>query len=976
MANKAFIISHTHWDREWYQPFQEFRLRLVKLVDGLLGIMAADPDYRFFMLDGQTVVLEDYLEMRPEREAQMRALIREGRLLIGPWFILPDEFLVSPESIVRNLLLGGRMARDWGAKMKVGYVPDQFGHISQLPQILLGFGMRDAVLWRGLDDHPYELRWRGPGGGEVLLVYLRGGYGNAAHLPSGDPEAFVGTLGTLVEDMLPHSRSGCLLLMNGTDHMEPHPGLPSAIRRASERLQGLEIVHSTLPRYIQAVRESLGEAGIAALPLVEGELRSCKNQHLLPGVLSARTWIKQRNAATENLLERWAEPWAAFAETAARLGGHPSLPLSPSRDIVRRAWRYLLENQPHDSVCGCSVDQVHREMRTRYDWADQIGEVVTQQSLGAIAGGVAAPGGEPALLVFNPLAGPRTDCLETTVEVPPSLQDFAIVDENRQTIPHQVLERNQRVFFAGTFSRQELRVLLGVAQDGRIQDKPIHDVALRRDGDRAFVDVVLGESGAPNLAALQAWDAQVQTLLNDETLREIEVTAGSAIQYRIALAAPDMPGFGYRAYSLQPVSDGLATRPTRPSAGVPENGDRDYVLQPVLDGLPTRPTELTAFGLRLENEFLSVQADPKDGTLSILHKPTGTRLTGANRFVDGGDRGDEYNHCPPERDTIVDAPCETPVIRLVESGPARATLEIDLLYRLPEALNPDRSARSPHTVAIPITTRVSLSPGVPRCDIRTTVVNTARDHRLRVLVPTPIVTDHSDAEGHYDVVRRPLDLPAAAADWVELPQPTFPQRAFCDVSDGRAGVTVAVRGLPEGEVMRGKGGATIAVTLLRCIGWLSRDDLATRKWGAGPGRPTPEAQEIGEHTFEYSIIPHAGGWEGAFRQAHAFGTPMRAAVTTAQGGALPAARSFLAARPDSLVVTAVKVPEEGDGLIVRVCNYSGHAVDAELEFGWPIARAERVNLAEEPLGPLAVVEGRKVRLPLGAWEVGTVRAEI
>ncbi len=945
MAQKAFIISHTHWDREWYQPFQEFRLRLVKLVDKLLGIMASDPEYRFFMLDGQTVVLEDYLEVRPEREPEIRALVQSGRLLIGPWFILPDEFLVSPEALVRNLLLGGRIAQRFGAKMNVGYVPDQFGHISQLPHILRGVGMSEAVLWRGLDDHPFELRWRGPGGDEVLLIYLRGGYGNAAHLPAADPDAFAAAVETLAADMAPHSRSGCLPLMNGTDHMEPHPGLPAAIRHASGRLPSLDIRHSTLPAYIQAVRDALGPAGVAALPAVEGELRSCKVQHLLPGVLSARTWIKQRNAAIQTLLERWTEPWTAFAEHLAKQGTASPAPLAPTREIVRRAWRYLLENQPHDSICGCSVDQVHREMRTRYDWAEQIGETVAQQSLAAIAHAIAAPGEMPALVVFNPLTGPRVDVLETSLELPQSLEEFAIVDEKGERVPCQILEREQEEYFAGAFTREELLLVAAAVQDGKVQDRPIREVLLRKDGEQARLDVTLGESGAPDPAALREWAALSQSLLSDETIGEVRVRVRSPLRCRVALAASDVPAFGYRAFAVRPAP---ASQP---------NG------------------AIRASASRLENEFLVVEADPRDGTLSIVHKPTGMRLAGVNRFVDGGDRGDEYNYCPPERDAIVDAPCEKPVIRLVETGPARAALEIDLLYRLPESLAPDRASRSPHHVIIPITTRVSLAAGVPRCDIRTTVVNSARDHRLRVLVPTPIQADHSFAEGHYDVVRRSLALPADTADWIEQPQPTFPQRAFCDVNDGERGVMVAVRGLPEGEVIPGNGGATIAVTLLRCVGWLSRDDLTTRKWGAGPGRPTPEAQELGEHTFHYAIIPHAGSWEQAFRHAHAFETPMRAVQVASAGGSLPLAASFLTVRPDSLVVTAVKAPEEGDGLIVRVCNYAGRAVDAELHFAWPIRRAERVNLAEQPLEPLAVADGRTVRLPCGPWQTATARVE-
>lgn len=943
MARKAFIISHTHWDREWYQPFQTFRLRLVKLVDKLLDIMASDPDYRFFTLDGQTIVVEDYLDVRPEREAEIRALVQSGRLLIGPWFILPDEFLVSPEAIVRNLLLGHRIAHKFGLKMNVGYVPDQFGHISQLPHILRGFGMSEAVAWRGLADHPFELRWRGRGDDEVLLIYLRGGYGNAAHLPSQDPEAFADAVQTLVADMAAHSRSGCLPLMNGTDHMEPQPGLPAAIRHASQRLPDLDIRHSTLPAYIQAVRDALGPQGVDTLPVVQGELRSCKTQHLLPGVLSARMWIKQRNAAIQTLLERWAEPWAAFAEQLAAHVGMPPTPLAPTRDIVRRAWRYLLENQPHDSICGCSVDQVHREMRTRYDWAEQIGETIVQQSLEAIAHAAAAPGGQIALVVFNPLTGPRTDVLEATLELPQSLGEFALMDEKGERVPCQVLERQQEEFFAGTFAREDLLLLAGAAQDGKVQDRPIREVLLRKEGDRARLDITLGESGAPDPAALQAWAALSHTLLGDETIREVQVRVRSPLRCRVALVPSDVPAFGYRAFGVHPAAPDGNSNP------------------------------LSASALRLENEFLTVQVEPRDGTLSIVHKPTGMRLVGVNRFVDGGDRGDEYNYCPPERDTLVDAPCEKPLIRLVEAGPARAALEIDLLYRLPESLSPDRASRSSHNVAVPITTRVTLAAGVPRCDIQTTVVNAARDHRLRVLVPTPIQAAHSFAEGHYDVVQRDLALPADTADWVEQPQPTFPQRAFCDVNDGEKGVMVAVRGLPEGEVILHDEGATLAVTLLRCVGWLSRDDLATRKWGAGPSRPTPEAQELGEHTFHYAIIPHAGGWEQAFRQAHAFETPMRAVQAAIPQGPLSPEASLLSAWPDSLVVTAVKAPEEGEGLIVRVCNYSERAVDAELEFAWPLRRAQRVNLAEQPLEFLAIVDGRKVRFPCGPWQTATVR---
>src|SRR5512143_1978299 len=146
------LVSHTHWDREWYQTFQQFRLRLVHLIDGLLDILDTDPQYKHFMLDGQTIVLEDYLQIRPEREADLHKYVQNGRILIGPWYLMPDEFLVSPEAIIRNLQEGDRVARRFGPKMMVGYIPDPFGHIGQMPQILRGFDIQTASLWRGVQD--------------------------------------------------------------------------------------------------------------------------------------------------------------------------------------------------------------------------------------------------------------------------------------------------------------------------------------------------------------------------------------------------------------------------------------------------------------------------------------------------------------------------------------------------------------------------------------------------------------------------------------------------------------------------------------------------------------------------------------------------------------------------------------------------------------------------------------------------------
>ncbi len=199
------VISHTHWDREWYLTFQQFRLKLVHMVDKLLDILEADPEYRYFMLDGQTIVLDDYLQMRPEREAVLREHIEAGRILIGPWHILSDMFLVSPEAQIRNLLEGARTATRFGPKMPVGYSPDPFGNHGQVPQMLRGFGIGTACLWRGVGDLPTELWWDSPDGSRVLLAYLRNSYGNGANLPVHNAEAFAAQVVLEAERLATHS---------------------------------------------------------------------------------------------------------------------------------------------------------------------------------------------------------------------------------------------------------------------------------------------------------------------------------------------------------------------------------------------------------------------------------------------------------------------------------------------------------------------------------------------------------------------------------------------------------------------------------------------------------------------------------------------------------------------------------------------------------------------------------------------------
>jgi alpha-mannosidase len=278
-------------------------------------------------------------------------------------------------------------------------------------------------------------------------------------------------------------------------------------------------------------------------------------------------------------------------------------------------------------------------------------------------------------------------------------------------------------------------------------------------------------------------------------------------------------------------------------------------------------------------------------------------------------------------------------------------------------------------VTIGVRSRVWLPPGVGRIDVRTEVDNAARDHRLRVHFAAPIVVDQADHDSHFDVVRRPVGVPEKGEDWVEDPRPEVPQRAFTDISDGQVGLIIANRGLPEVQVLPGADGATteIALTLLRCVGWLSRDDMPVRRGHAGPAYETPGAQVPGTWTYDYSIIPHEGHWSQARDAAHAFQAGLRSVQTAIHAGELPASGCFVSTSPGEFVVSAVKETEDGSGWVVRGHNSSSEPITLRVQPLRRFAHAAQVTLAEDEVAALPVARDGSVSVAVGGHEIVTVR---
>jgi hypothetical protein len=386
----VILAPHTHWDREWYQPFDQFLERLVGMMDHLIEVL--DGDERFhFHLDGQAAMIDDYLDVRPQREADIRRLAAAGRLSVGPWYTQMDEFLVSGESHFRNLERGRQRAMELSGSSEpvdgpaFGYLPDQFGHIGQMPQILRSAGIGRAVVWRGVPAaiDRTAFRWESPDGSAVTTEYLAFGYFLGWEFAQQhDAEGIARELRGSFELVRPFAvEPDRVLVTVGADHAIPQADLGPLLDDAA-RMAGVAARFGSIASY-------LADAPTEGLPVWRGELRSASRAHLLPNVYSARAHQKRERGRLEALVERYAEPLAALV---------PGVTWPESE--LDRIWRLLLWNGAHDSVCGCSVDQVARDVDERYREARSLAQGMADGALAALARGVDARAGD--VVWFNP----------------------------------------------------------------------------------------------------------------------------------------------------------------------------------------------------------------------------------------------------------------------------------------------------------------------------------------------------------------------------------------------------------------------------------------------------------------------------------------------------------------------------------------------------------------------------------------------
>lgn len=367
------VISHVHWDREWYRGFDGYRGRLVDLVERVCDSLEQGA-FASFHLDGQTVILADVLQVRPDLEERICGHINSGLLTVGPWHVLADNQLVSVENLVRNLLRARRWGNRVGRLSTVGYSPDAFGHPADLPRLLHGFGIDTALVWRGAPPEHARFRWISPDGTEVFTVNQA--YHQAETLwDARNSDVQLKQFAEIERRRLPE---GPLLLLNGGDHVVPQR---PAERKAAATEAGVRLIETTLGEFFNEARD-----GARDLPVVRGELRTLGNRltFLLPGTLSARTYVKLANNRAQTLLERYVEPQLAKfllrPSDSSAAEAAVSSPVSNAA-LLDHAWDLVIKNSPHDSICGCSTDEVHRQTTVRAERAMETGDLLLRRLL-------------------------------------------------------------------------------------------------------------------------------------------------------------------------------------------------------------------------------------------------------------------------------------------------------------------------------------------------------------------------------------------------------------------------------------------------------------------------------------------------------------------------------------------------------------------------------------------------------------------
>ncbi|MEZ8884805.1 mannosylglycerate hydrolase [Vibrio sp. 10N.222.54.F6] len=823
-TSRVHITPHMHWDREWYFTTEESRILLVNNMEEIMNRLESDPEYKYYVLDGQTAVLEDYFAIKPENTERVKALVEAGKLIIGPWYSQTDTMQVSGESIVRNMMYGIRDCMKFGDAMKIGYLPDSFSMSSQLPMIYNGFDITRAMFWRGCSErhgtNKTEFLWQSNDGSEVTAQVLPLGYAIGKYLPQ-DEEGLRARLDKYFPVLEKPSVTKDILLPNGHDQMPIQKDIFEVMDKLREIYPDREFSMSRFEEVFEKV-----EAARDQLDTIKGEFNDGKYMRVHRTISSTRMDIKLIHAEIENKIVNILEPLASIAWT---------LGFEYHHGLIEKMWKESMKNHAHDSIGCCCSDKVHAEILNRYILADDMATNLIHFYKRKIVDHMPDREGCDKLAMFNLSPYEREEVVNTTITI--RAQEFSIFDENENPVEYFIQDKRQ-------------------IDPGKVDRQIVH---------------------YGNYDPFMEFDIQIKRIV---------------------------PAMGFTTLHIQGNEKGA----------VKVAEQKDYLL---------------------ENEYYRINVND-NGTLTIFDKETEQVFDQVLRLEDSSDDGDEYDYSPSRQEWLLYSD-EFPVETSIDHQGFHSVANIAFRMNVPENLA-EREERTGQNGFVEAQCQVVLKQGSRRIEVRMELDNQADDHRVRVLVPTPFVSETVVADNQFGCITRPTNDPAMAVweeeKWKEAPVPVYQLMNFAALENGKAGMAIMSNGLREFEVIASQGDEnrdTFALTLFRGIGVLGKEELLLR-----PGRPsgikipTPDSQVRGKLVCEFTLCGFSGNHIDANIMAQARDNvtqiecynkiPYNAMKLNVGEQNLPMSFSLLSKQQSGAVLSVLKKAEDEDALIMRVYN--------------------------------------------------------
>jgi mannosylglycerate hydrolase len=906
-------------------------MMLVEVIDKVIDIMEQDEEFKYYTLDGQSIVLDDYLEVKPHMRERLAKLIKAGRIKVGPWYSLVDAYSAVPEGVIRNLLIGDRLCNQFGEPMKFGYSIFSFGQAAQLPQIYAGFGIDNIIFYKGYSSELFkkpEFIWKAPDGtkaltsklsafhrvnffvhftvpvilgGNMLLPGWKVSFDNnnkvnhpidaqfyTQHAKELEPDIRIRNdkirkaIDDLMEEVSVSKAEKTFLGFDGIDFSSPLAEIPESLKMANEVAgDEVEFVHSHINAYIEELREELD---LSSLKEYSGELRFGPVWKVHTESMSANVDIKQRLLEAELTLINYAEPFSLFGSLQGDSGQFPS-------EMLLKAWKYILQCHCHDSVHGLGEPKLKPDSLHRAAQALEIAQSVSTRAIHKLVADIdtsSAGDDDIMITVFNPTAHSRSEVMDLYVDLP----------------------REERV----------------------------HEYWLEElDGTK--VEHYQNARYNKNIGSVNA-ENRPKSVFCDRVELSVDVR--------------DVPAMGYKTMKVKRVKgDPLAPEMPFPPPRYPYN--------PIGKSVDV-----------LDNGLVRVVIDP-NGSVAVEDIDSEYFATGLNTFVDSGCAGDTWVHRPPERDKVITSKGCNAVISMVRNSYLEATAMIEVTLDIPVSLTQDRKVRRDETLATKIVTEVTLRRGSRRVDFKTYFENRCKDHMLIASFPTGITTEHSFSECPFEIRKRVIDDATNNGGVRGDELVHHAMRQFVDISDGEDGLALITKGIHEFETLASdEEGTVVNLTLLRAVTqtFPMHEDVFL-SYDKEP------SQCIGEHCFEYSVLVHRGDYKqgGVIKVSREYNLPMFATeYGKGKKGSEPMEKSFLKVSNTQTIVNCVKQAEDDESFIVRVNNPTDEGIEEVLEFGEDIKAAWLVNFNEER-GEQLRPAGNKLAVELGPYKIVTVNLE-